>query len=141
MQFHQISKNGEHVFGLLSAAGAAVFLAVRKLIKQDPNCHSTGTQSHLPDLVPFNMLKMKNPEVNEFSGKILDWNNLQVATQATLTSAGYDEVLKDDFNQHQTPNGIRKNQVVYSILCKACQKGNASHHIHKHHNEMDMNGA
>ena len=121
MQFCQITYHGAHVFGVLSAAGAAEILAVRKLIKHDdPTCHSTGTQSLLPDPVPFNMLKMKNPEVIKFSGNTLDWNNWQVATQATLTSAGCDEVLKHDFDQHQTPNGIRENQVVYSILCKAC---------------------
>ena len=115
MQFCQISDHGEHVFGVPSAAGAAVFLAVCKLIEHsnnnddDATHHSTGTQGLPPDPVPFNILKMKNPEVIEFSGKILDWNNWQVATQAALTSAGYDEVLKHDFNQHEIPNGIWKN--------------------------------
>ena len=108
MQFHHISNNSEHAFGLLSAAGAAAFLAVRNLIKGEvdddlgddngPTCHSTGTQSQ-PSPTPLNILKMKNPEVNAFSGKLLDWNAWQVATLATLTSAGFDEVLNEDFDQ------------------------------------------
>ena len=128
MQFHHISNNSEHAFGLLSAAGAAAFLAVRNLIKGEdddlgddngPTYHSTGTQSQ-PSSTQLNVLKLKNPEVNSFSGNLLDWNTWQVATLATLTSAGFDDVLNEDFDQEQTTDGPRKNRIVHSILMKAC---------------------
>ena len=64
-----------------------------------------------------------------------------MTTQATLTSTGFEEVLEQGFDPEASPNNKKKNQVVYAILCKACERGNASYHVLRHSKNLDGNKA
>ena len=130
--------NPERICSILSIARAAAFYMVNKLIKNKEPEAPTKPPKNQP---AFNVLKMKSPDVNPFSGNPLDWRAWQVATQATLTSTGFEEVLEHNFDPKASSMNKKKNQVVYAILCKACERGNASYHVLKHSKTLDRSKA
>ena len=75
MMITEMMSNPRWVCTMLSIAGATAFYTVKKLTDRDYGVTEDNQpvyNNHLRAETTFNVLKMKSPEVNPFSGNPLD---------------------------------------------------------------------
>lgn len=77
-----------------------------------------------PSSVP-NALKMKAPDMSDFSGKEQEWPKWKCLVHVALSATGHDRIL---FNEKHAKENPGANAVFFAKLAAACVEG-AAHHI------------
>ena len=84
-------------------------------------------------------LKVKSPDVKDFSGENEDWSTWKMSTETTLIATGYNKIINSD-----EPIGWslkEKNHIVYALLASATVNGSANWIVRKCRTTMDGRAA
>ena len=84
-------------------------------------------------------LKVKSPDIKEFSGQNTDWSTWKMSTETTLIATGYHKIINSE-----EPIGWslkEKNNIVYALLSNATVNGSANWIVRKCRKDMDGRAA
>jgi hypothetical protein len=83
-------------------------------------------------------LKLEAAKINEFLGRIEDFQAWKIRTECAFDGSGFERILTDRTFAKSNP---RMNRIVFSQLSVATANGDAFHLVLKHNVEKDGNGA